>query len=125
MPLDSFNLGTSGLSADIARKMYFMLHSGQDNVVPKAGGGQSGATPITAIITRVTTVATNGDSVIMPPAVQGKFFIKNDGGHQLAIFPQLGEKMNSTKNASFSLNAAQAMLLFCVTNGEWHTLASA
>jgi hypothetical protein len=125
MPIDSTNLGTSGLSEDIARKIYFMLHSGQDNLVAKAGGGQSGATPITAIITRIITVATNGDSVVMPAAVPGKFFIKNDGAHSVAIFSQLGEKMNGAKNGSFTLNAAQAMLLICVTNGEWHTLASA
>lgn len=125
MPLDPGNLGTSGLPADMAKKMFNMLHSGQDNIVAHAGGGQGSATQITAIIARVTVSATNGDSVMMPPALQGDYFVKNDGAHSITIFPQPGEKMNGTKNGSFSLNAAQAMMLFCVTNGEWHTLASA
>ena len=46
----------------------FIFESFTDNITAFAGGGQSGGVPILTELSRVTTVATIGDSVMLPPA---------------------------------------------------------
>ena len=55
-----------------------------------AGGGQAGATPLSAAFNRVDTVATNSDSVALPQAIPGnKVTVYNNTGQTLAVFGQV------------------------------------
>ena len=49
----------------------FIFESFTDGITAFAGGGQSGAVPILTELSRVTTVATIGYSVMLPPAAAG------------------------------------------------------
>jgi len=52
-----------------------------------AGGGQAGATQLSAALNRVDTVATNSDSVMLPQAIPGaQCTVYNNTGQTLALF---------------------------------------
>src|SRR5215472_5528024 len=55
-----------------------------------AGGGQSGATPLSLGINSVDTVASGNDSVMLPPAVPGTFVvvINNQASNSMQVFGQ-------------------------------------
>ncbi len=80
-----------------------LLFGAQDNLVALAGGGQAGATAITAGLARFTTVAAGSDSGILPPAVAGDIIhVANDGANGMDVFPAVGEQINA-----LGVNAAQ------------------
>jgi hypothetical protein len=65
--------------------------SAADNITAFAGGGQGGAYQVVSEITRVTVVATAGDSIKLPPAVAGlDLMIINHGANAMQIFAQSG-----------------------------------
>jgi hypothetical protein len=49
----------------------FQTFSSIDNIAARAGGGQALATALTAMQNRITTVASAGDSVKLPPSATG------------------------------------------------------
>lgn len=67
-----------------------------------AGGGQANALQLAASFNEVSTVATSGDSVKLPAATPGlSITVKNIGAEALAVFPFLGDSINSlAANAS-------------------------
>lgn len=94
----------------------------------KAGGGQSGATPITATFNRFTTVATAGDSALLPAALPGAFVtVKNaHATNSMNVFPSTGDAINAlAANAAYALAATKAAQFFCVTQGTWDTILTA
>lgn len=113
---------------DIAR-----LASVKDSLTALAGGGQTGATPITAAISRFTTVATGGDSAQLPPAnsVSGQQFdVINAGAQSMNVFPASGEKIGTgSANAAFAVGAGKAATFIAFptsgTNANWHPILSA
>lgn len=63
------------------------LFSVKTGIVAHAGGGQANATPLTAALNRVDTVASASDSVMLPPAIPGaRVQVKNNTATLLAIF---------------------------------------
>lgn len=56
--------------------------SGSTNLTALAGGGQTGATLLSYGINRIGTVATLGDSVMLPPALQGTVVVVINRGAQ-------------------------------------------
>lgn len=96
-------------------------------ITAKPGGGQSGATPLTGNINRLTTTATAGDSALLPPAVVGrKVSVYNAGAASANIFPQTGESTNSgAANAAFAVAATKGAIFECVATGLWNAVLSA
>lgn len=92
-----------------------------------AGGGQASATALTKYANRVTTCATNADSVKLPAAVAGRsVFVKNATANTLAIFPASGEVINAlSADASISLATVKGMLFICSVAGTWDTILTA
>jgi hypothetical protein len=97
-------------------------------VAAHAGGGQGSATPLTGNINRVTTVASAGDSVLLPPGIVGKRVNVFNGTatNSLNVFPQTGESIaNGAANAAFAVAAAKGAAFECVSTGLWNVILSA
>src|SRR5262249_13684361 len=58
-----------------------------DQLVAHAGGGQANALLLPCMFNRITTVASPGDSVKLPPALPGAdILVLNVGGNQMIVF---------------------------------------
>ncbi len=93
-----------------------------------AGGGQSGATAITAAFSRFTTVATAGDSAVLPPSVAGvSAHVRNDGANSMNVFPNGStDVINALGSATaFAVAAGKSCDFFCCAAGQWSTNLSA
>jgi hypothetical protein len=86
-------LGGSGVSAVGGGAPQFAVNN---NVTAHAGGGQAGA-PVCPLdtITIVTTVASAGDSVILPSATgSGRMVVVvNMGANTMHVYPAVGEQL--------------------------------
>jgi hypothetical protein len=97
-----------------------------NNIVALAGGGQTGATLLQATNSRVVTVATAADSVMLPKAGAGeKYWVKNAAANSLNVFPSLGDGIDATVNGAFAVAAGKMACFVCMVNGTWDTLLSA
>ena len=95
-----------------------------DGVVAVAGGGQSATPNISASTTRVTTVATTGDSLTLPSAAAGlRYIVINKGANSLNVFPLAGDQINALSiNAAFALAATKSAEFIASNNVNWDTL---
>ncbi|PAY05448.1 hypothetical protein CK489_29125 [Bradyrhizobium sp. UFLA03-84] len=100
------------------------------------GGAQATATPITRTFSRFTTVATAGDSAVLPNAGGSlQYTIKNAGSNSMNVFanptasaPMSGilDSINGNSNTTpFALAAGKAVKFFCCAPGQWDTILSA
>ena len=65
----------------------FVLESSQDNLTAAAAGGQYSAVQLNAQTNRITTVATAGDSVKLPPSSPGlELLLINHGANPMQVF---------------------------------------
>ena len=99
----------------------------QNGLTALAGGGQTGATQITRTISRFTTVATGGDSSMLPPAAAGlSYTVLNSGAASMNVFPTVGDYINAgAVNAAFAVANAKSATFFCAVNGYWNAILSA
>jgi len=112
------SLSTTGINAS----------SAVNGLTAFAGGGQGSATPLTASINRVTTVASAADSVQLPAATAGKqiVVINAAAANAMAVFPQTGEIINAlAANASFSMAANKTAIFSCAVAGTWNAVLTA
>ena len=106
----------------------FLTQSSVDNLTAHAGGGQGSATLLTAMMNRVTTVASANDSVILPTSANGMSLtiINAAATNSMNLFPATGETINSLgANAAFAVAAGKTVEAYCCTAGQWHTILSA
>lgn len=113
--------------ADQIAGVMFLYCSTVDNLTALAGGGQAGATAITAQITRFATVATAGDSSILPASAAGlEITVINAGAASMNVFPATGDKINAlSANSAFAIASGKTATFFCATAGQWHSILSA
>jgi hypothetical protein len=99
----------------------------QNGIVARAGGGQSLATPLTATMNRVITVATAADSVLLPVARAGAFVVVvNSAAASMNVFPTTGGVINAlSANAAFAMAANKTAYFFCVVDGIWNSILTA
>lgn len=92
-----------------------------------AGGGQGSATPITTCIARFTTVATAGDSAVLPVSAPGmQLTVNNAGANSMNLFPNGTEQINALgASAAFAIAAGKSAQLSCAVAGQWHSVLSA
>lgn len=90
-------------------------------ITAHAGGGQGSATALPAMLNRVTTVATAGDSVVMPASVAGlAITVVNSAINSCNVFPASGDNINSLgANAAFALAGGQTATFECPVAGFW------
>ena len=98
-----------------------VYRSPANGLVALAGGGQAGATPIAAGLSRFATVATAGDSAVLPAASPGLHpIIANAGAAAMNLFPPVGEAINAlAANAPFSIPPGRTAVVMCVAPGVW------
>lgn len=87
-----------------------------------AGGGQTGATAMFAGVNRVTTVATIGDSVLLPPALAGaQCVVCNAALLGMDVFPTVGDIIDPlAANVAIRLFQQTNLTFFCAVKGTWN-----
>jgi len=75
----------------------FQTFSSIDNIAARAGGSQALGTALTAMQNRITTVASAGDSVKLPPSATGMSLtvINAAAANSVNVFPASGESIGS------------------------------
>jgi hypothetical protein len=106
------------------------LKSVQDAMTAAAGGGQkaSGASVLTAQMSRVTTVATAADSVTLPAATPRKVVVVVNAAaaNSMNVFPALGDAIDAgAANAAKAVAAAKTVVFYCASAGLWSSILSA
>jgi hypothetical protein len=107
-----------------------------DGLTAHAGGGQANGLLLTSQNSRITTVGTAGDSVVLPPAVAGLSVTVCNGAaaNAMNVYPASaaqggvtgGDAINALGvNAAFSLAANKVMQLTCYTTGQWYSILTA
>ena len=87
-----------------------------------AGGTQAAGLPLsqTAPLVQVDTVATNGDSVLLPPAIPGAIMhVYNSGVATLDVYGLLTTDTINDSLAAFTMAASTAAIFFCAKTGSW------
>lgn len=99
------------------------LLSTADNLTAHAGGTQALGVLITVGLARFTTVATAGDSALLPPSLAGvQITVHNDGASSMNVFPATGETINAgAANAALAIGSGKATTFCCTTTGKWFT----
>ena len=87
-----------------------------------AGGGQSGATKLSATVNRVTTVATSADSVMLPAASAGlRVTAINAGANSMNVYPSTGDAINAlSANTALAVASNSTTIFYCAVNGTWN-----
>jgi hypothetical protein len=101
----------------------WQMDNAVDGLVAHAGGGQGSATLITASMARFATVATAGDSSILPVSKPGmNITVTNAGVASMNVFPAVGDAINALgANAAFALGVGKSVTFVCYTAGQLHT----
>lgn len=98
-----------------------------NGIAALAGGAQVGATQITNVINRVTTVATAGDSVKLPASAGGlQIVVTNAASVSLNVYPSSGDAINGAAvNLPQAIAAGKTSSFSCAVSGQWHAVISA
>src|SRR5207245_785414 len=101
----------------------FFFMSYQDALTALAGGGQTGATAILASVARFTTVATAGDSSLLPASLPGSAItVINSGVASMNVFPAVGDLINNlAANTAIPVAAGAIEEFYCTVTGKWQT----
>lgn len=123
--------GSTGLTAttgNVTCTAGYVVQSAVNGLTAHAGGGQGSATALTKQINRVTTVATGGDSVILPAATAGKVVtvINAAAANAMNVFPASGEAINAlSADTALSVAANKAVTFYCAVAGTWNSVLTA
>jgi hypothetical protein len=118
---------TSVATTDFITSGGLLTQASEDNIVAFAGGGKASATPLSATknIHRIVTVASGGDSVLMPPALPGQVHIVMVASTAAAsprVFAQGTDTINDVATASsIQLQPGSVFVFSCATAGAWRT----
>ncbi len=106
----------------------YLIRSAVNALTAHAGGGQGSATALTREINRVTTVATAGDSVVLPAATAGKVVtvVNAAAANAMDVFPATGEIINAlAANTAISVAANKTITFYCAVAGTWNSMLTA
>lgn len=90
-------------------------------ITAHAGGGQSSATVLASAINHVVTVASAGDSVVLPASAAGAWYVVvNSGANALQLYGKIADTINGAPAATgVSVAVGKTYLVFCPTVGLW------
>lgn len=115
--------GTDGTNQKNFVQIGFVIESSADTLTAHAGGGQANALPLLNEINRITTVATAGDSVVLPKSFAGATIIAiNHGANPMQVFG-LGTDTIDDSAAATGVSQMQnsVVIYICTTAGQWYT----
>lgn len=125
--LDVFQVLGQGAGVLVAQSLQGQTYGTKtagDNLTATASGNQTNSVKLT-LINRFTTVASAGDSAVLPLSQPGMTVVViNDAAvNAMNIFPASGDKINALAvNAAFSLTVAAGPTIFYATAvGQWRT----
>lgn len=135
--IQSIVKGKSSNGHNFQRPGTWYFGSVKDGITATPSGTQTTSLLLTEQNSRVTTVASAGDGVRLPPALPGLIYsVVNDAAaNAMNVFPASaaqggvagGDKINSgSQNAAFSQAASNGAaggptLFYCFTLGTWRT----
>jgi hypothetical protein len=99
-----------------------------DSLTAAAGGGQTNALPLNYRNSRVTTVGTAADSVVLPFGVPGMSMIVVNAAaaNSMNVFPATGDAINAlAADAAFAIAANKHVIFTCSALGRWHANVTA
>ena len=101
----------------------YFLESIQDNITAKAGGGQAGAFQITTQTARIQTVATAGDSIMLPPSTPGlELLVINHGANPMQVFGAGADTIDDVATATGVSQMQNSLVIYtCSTIGKWYS----
>lgn len=101
----------------------------QTGIVAHAGGTKADAfqLPAGVAMLQLGTVATNGDSVLMPQAAAGTVvLVTNGGAADASIYGRGTDTINGAATANaYTLASGVTALFACLVNGAWVAIKSA
>lgn len=101
----------------------FILESSSDNITATPGGGQATAFRLTTQTARVVTVATLGDSVMLPPSAPGlEILLINHGLNPMQVFGSAADQVDDVSSALGVAQMQNSFVLYsCASFGNWYT----
>ena len=120
-------LSKGGLSVGYLAVQGAINLSDQDAITALAGGGQTGATPMTKTLNRIATVATIADSVMLPPSAAGLLlFVVNGATNSMQVFGAGTDTINDvTYGTGVAHAGGKSAIYFCPVAGKWYRVLSA
>jgi hypothetical protein len=104
----------------------FWTESFNDGMTALAGGALAGATKIDSMFCRFSTVASIGDSAVLPPAVGGVgsgaliVCVINDAVNAMLIYGQASDTINGQVGATGVTQMGKSVVYYqCSQNGKW------
>lgn len=101
----------------------------QNLLVAHAGGTKAAALVLASgvAIFRFVTVATTGDSALMPAAKAGTIVcVRNDGASTMNLYGKGTDTINSVATATaYTLASDVSAIFFCGVDGDWSAVKSA
>jgi hypothetical protein len=110
--------GRSSLQANT-----ILLELAADGLTAKASGNQTNGTQVTTQVARFSTVATAGDSCLLPEARPGAVIvIINDGAAVLGVYGQGTDTIDQATNAAGVSQMANSVARYvCTVAGAWRS----
>src|SRR5581483_1286549 len=113
MPSSGFPAGVWSMFARMRFAVGLLIESALDGITAFAGGGQTSATQLNNEINRVTTVATIGDSVMLPQAKAGlSIAVINSGANSAQVFGNGADTINGVAAATGVAQMANSATLY-------------
>ncbi len=116
----NLHLNGAYLSGDTAGLIY---ESAVDSITAHAGGGQTNATLLTGQTSRVTTVATAGDSVMLPVSAPGlEVMVINHGANPMQVYGSGTDTIDDIATATGVSQMQNSLVIYtCTTAGAWYS----
>lgn len=101
----------------------YWIESANDNLTATAGGGQTTALQLNTQTSRITTVATAGDSVMLPPAAPGlELMVINHGNNAMQVFGNGTDTIDDQVTTTGVSHMANSLVIYtCTSSGAWYT----
>lgn len=124
MPGFQTDAGTVQQEAGFGFDGRFWCESYADNLIAFPGGGRTSATKLTSMYNRVATVASAGDSVVLPPIgtkVGLTIGVVNDGASTMQVFADGTDSVSGVAGAT-GVGQMQSSVVYytAIKPGTWH-----
>jgi hypothetical protein len=115
------NNATPNRKGNVASVKY-LFESSADNLTALAGGGQAGATQLARAISRFTTVASVGDSAMLPPTADGlKITVTNHGAKPMQVFGNGTDVIDDQASSTGVTQMVNSVVIYvCTGIGRWY-----
>ena len=101
----------------------YFVESCATAVTAFASGGQTNATPLTTQTAKITTVATSGDSVLLPPSLPGlELMVINKTANDMQVFGSGNDTIDDQASATGVSQMSQSLVIYtCASSGAWYS----